>query len=128
MGLPNKRTGLSPRTYVAVPHDIGTHPDNADLSLEAFGLWTLCLAWAGGEWTDGRLRMGAIRLAAARGEAGWTALVDELVRAGRLEPTDDPEYPYAITKWAKYQMTLAKYQEELAKRSGAGKKGAQAAG
>lgn len=121
--LPNKRTGLSPRTYVVLPHDFGSHPDNSDLSLEAIGLYGLCLAWAGGEWTDGRLKTGAVKQMASRvgySDVGWKPLLDELVKAGRVAPTGDDEYPYIITHWSKYQMTLAKYQEELSKKKRAG--------
>lgn len=118
MGQPNKRKGLSPRTFVQLPHDVGTHPDNADLGLEAFGLYCLCLAWSGGEWTDGRLKLGAIKQAAARSrvDTPWRELADELVRAGRWERSDDADYPYVITHWATYQMTKAGRDDETRKR------------
>lgn len=87
-------------------------------------LYLRAIAWSKKELEDGRLPAAALPFVAL-GLGDPAPLVAALVREGLWEETDDG-WTVPRLKWTKWQTTREQVQDLAAKRSAAGKKGAEA--
>ena len=91
--------------YVVVPHDFGDHPKTQGLSLEAIGLWVLCMTWSHRNLTDGHLPANVVRQQASLGQTPWADLAQELLDARLWERPSEDSRDFQVHEWAVWQQT-----------------------
>lgn len=105
--------------WFKVDDQFWSHPKVIELSSDAIALWVRAGSYAAQQLTDGRITVGALRMLTAD-----RAVADELVLGGLWVQVD--QRTWAFKDWHDYQPTSAEVEDRRAKRSAAGRKGADA--
>ncbi|RLK47639.1 hypothetical protein C7474_2234 [Microbacterium telephonicum] len=104
--------------WFKVDDQFWSHPKVVELSADAVALWVRAGSYAAQHLTDGKVTTGALRML-----GGAREIADELVLGGLWDQVDNRTWQFR--DWFDYQPTAEEVADRRAKRSAAGKKGAE---